>query len=77
MINAREAAESAAEYLKELKNIYQASLEEIELSDDRAIWNVTLSYTSNNVFDQGENYKIFKVDAESGEVLSMKIRHGE
>ena len=61
-------------------------LEEVELSEDEKLWLITLGYNlSNSVTNnpletlgigivENREYKIFKVDAETGEVESMKIR---
>jgi hypothetical protein len=53
----------------------------VELTGDKAHWLITMSYegVSNSVASSllvGKSviYKIFKLDAETGEVLSMKIR---
>ncbi len=66
-------------------------LEEVELSEDKHSWLITLSYdlplknrsqleellsspiSSKKVFFRRE-YKLFKVNSETGEVESMKIR---
>lgn len=62
------------------------SLEEIELSPDRKYWLVTLS------FDEArqkapelpsflrvprQKFKVFKVERQSGRVVSMKMRNGQ
>ena len=61
-------------------------LEEAELSEDKEHWFITLGFirpvdkTSDSVHDWMENriyereYKVFKIDATTGEVQSMKIR---
>ena len=75
MISAKQAAQKAAVYLQEIKSVYDVSLEEIELSDNERYWLVTLSYSSNSLLSSNqEPWKIFKVDAETGKVLSMKSR---
>ncbi|HAT15451.1 MAG TPA: hypothetical protein DCS91_19420 [Microcoleaceae bacterium UBA11344] len=61
-------------------------LEEAELSEDKKYWFITLGFTRpgdknknplgdliGNLPDERE-YKVFKIDAQSGEVQSMKIR---
>ena len=67
----------------ETKNL---RLEEVELSEDEKFWFITLGYNvSNSVTNhpletlgvgivENREYKIFKVNAETGEVESMKIR---
>ena len=61
-------------------------LEEVELSDEKKHWFITLGYT--RPVDKSKNpladlvamssyereYKVFKINAETGEVQSMKIR---
>jgi hypothetical protein len=76
----KEAADRAAEYLKNLiPDADRIQLEEIELNELNQ-WYITLSYdssdTSPNVFSftRTRKYKIFKIDADNGQVLSMKIR---
>jgi N-acetylglutamate synthase-like GNAT family acetyltransferase len=61
-------------------------LEEAELSEDQKHWFITLGFirpvdkTSNPLADWMETrnyereYKVFKIDAKTGEVQSMKIR---
>ena len=82
MINVKEATDKAREHLQaffpEAENV---QLEEVELTGDKAYWLITLSYegVSNSVASSllvGKTvlYKIFKLDAETGTVISMKIR---
>ncbi len=74
-LTAKKAAEIATRYLAEMKNlrVYDISLEEIELADDRKSWLVTLGHPRSYLGTM-KDYKIIKVDAETGEVLSMKMR---
>lgn len=83
-LTAKEAAIKAKKYYEELagsKN--RINLEEIELSDDKKYWFITLGiYTpTNSMFllsqgiNEAVNYKTFQVDARSGEVVSMKIKN--
>ena len=82
MINVKEATDKAKEYLvsffPDAENVH---LEEVEMTEDKAHWFVTISYEgiSNSVASSllvGKTvlYKIFKIDAKQGEVISMKIR---
>jgi uncharacterized OB-fold protein len=81
MINAKEAANSAIEYLKsfypESKNVM---LEEVELSEEKKIWTVTLSFENNSEVDNKPSsinpriYKMFRIENTSGQVTAMKIR---
>ncbi|MDF5717484.1 MAG: hypothetical protein PUP93_27370 [Rhizonema sp. NSF051] len=62
-------------------------LEELELSEDKNFWLITLGFnrpvlkTKNPLFPElvaspeyKREYKLFKIDSETGEVQSMKIR---
>lgn len=81
MINAKEAANAAIEYLKSFypkaKNV---TLEEVEWSEEKKSWSVTIGFE--NMDDNGENpaniisktYKIFRIDNTSGQVTAMKSR---
>lgn len=82
MINVKEATDKAKDYLgsffPEAENV---QLEEVELAAEKAYWLVTISFEgiSNSVASSllvGKTilYKVFKIDAKSGEVISMKIR---
>ncbi len=81
MINAKEAANSAIEYLKSFytgaKNIM---LEEVELSDERKSWSITISFENFDVEDKKPStiipriYKIFRIDNNSGHVIAMKSK---
>lgn len=84
MIDAKTAAKEAYEYFQNMypdQNL-DAMLEEVELTDegDKDFWLITLSYQgpkTNMAQLMGapsRAYKIFKIDANSGEVQSMKIR---
>lgn len=79
LITAKQAATVAAKYLAELVELHsKPMLEEVEMSDDRSKWILTLSYTvSDNpylVFGGNKDFKAFEIDRKTGEVLSMKIR---
>ena len=82
MINVKEATEKAKEYLvnfyPEAENVL---LEEVELTADKAYWMVTLSFegitssvASSLLVGKSVLYKIFRIEAETGEVISMRIR---
>jgi hypothetical protein len=84
-IDARQAANAAAAYFKELyPNVISFSLEEVELSEDGSHWLITLSFeipTTNSLsmallpFQPPKTkFKVFKVDAKTGRVIAMKIR---
>jgi hypothetical protein len=82
MINVKEATDKAKEYLVSFfPDSENVQLEEVEMTEDKAHWYVTISYegVSNSVASSllvGKTvlYKIFKIDAQLGEVISMKIR---
>ncbi|MBP0020249.1 MAG: hypothetical protein J7647_22175 [Cyanobacteria bacterium SBLK] len=88
----RAAVRTAAEYLKSFKDLLGSfenlRLEEIELSEDRKYWLITLGFDITNQSDPDENplfpvlegsdrerqYKLIKIDTFSGQPQSMKIR---
>lgn len=80
MINVSLASTAAVEYLKNVfPDATQIQLEEVEITDDKRYWIITLSYDNpdrlySSLMNRNRKYKIFKIDAENGEVLSMKIR---
>ena len=87
MIDVRFATKRAVEYFEQLfKNGAQnVRLEEVEISDDERYWYVTLGFDlpplpSTSGLAQvlsgrpERQYKTLKVDAATGEVLSVKIR---
>ena len=80
MIDAWKAAQIAQEYLGEVYSDTQfqgLQLEELELTDDRDNWMITLSYITPGAiftYPTPKDYKIFKISSTDGEVISMKIR---
>jgi hypothetical protein len=83
MINVKDATDKAKEHLLAFfPDADQVQLEEVELSEDKAHWLITLSYegvsssvASSMLVGKSLLYKIFKLDAKNGEVISMKIRN--
>jgi len=80
-ISPQEAANSAMKYLTELVQIRSsATVEEVEYVEDVNEWHITLGYVpveGPNPFGYAmgqRDYKIFRINAETGAVLSMKIR---
>jgi len=84
-VTAKQAAQAAVKYLNDVCTppaIENVLLEEIELSDDARFWQVTLSFKQypstsamSEIWDTAEKkLRVFKVDARSGKVVSMKIR---
>jgi hypothetical protein len=88
LIDARGAAQLASKYFKSLlPQVSDFSLEEVELSEDGKFWLITLGFSvSDKKLPTGNwaavlgsmaprtKFKVFKVDAQTGKVLSMKIR---
>lgn len=85
-IDVRAAVGLAQKYFNDLQDMMGSSmqslrLEEVELSEDKQFWLITLGFervNSNNplqvVPQYTREYKIFKINAETGEIESMKIR---
>ena len=83
MIDVKQASKLAIEYFTTLfENKYSnLTLEEVEVSEDGKYWYITLGYDIDKPFSvtlplrkTGREYKRFKIDVESGKVLSMQIR---
>jgi len=85
MIDVKQAAQSAASFVYELyrdKGASDVRLEEVELVEDGKFWLITLSFQPPPTIGvllqkPSRQYKTLKVDAETGQVLSMKIRELE
>ncbi|GGA20550.1 hypothetical protein [Okeania sp. KiyG1] len=85
-IDVRAAVSAANKYLQSLQSILEYKiedlrLEEVEFSEDRKYWLITLGFIANTTgeeesfFSKKErDYKVFKVNAETGKVEAMKIR---
>ena len=75
-ISPREAAERAQEHLAGvLGYVSNVVVEETELDGAEQFWFITLSYhVPGGLLALQREYKIFKVDAYTGGVKSMKIR---
>lgn len=83
MIEAKTAVQKAATYYRTVTgDNSQLRLEELELSEDRKEWHVTLSHPDvatqsiSVLLGQPESrlYKAFIVDSESGDVKSMRAK---
>ncbi|MBM4046076.1 MAG: hypothetical protein FJ279_13255 [Planctomycetes bacterium] len=83
MLDAKAAAGKALEYFRSLYAggpLSAVLLEEVELSEDRQFWTITLGYApqSANPFSaftlDRREFKVFKVHSETGEVVSMKMK---
>lgn len=72
-VTAKQAAQAAAHYLRDVAGLSGPfSVEEVEL--EGGYWRITLGYDENRILGYGnKTYKVFKVDAQTGEVDSMKI----
>ncbi len=84
MLDAKRATEIAKKYLADIKNMYyhNISLEEIELTENKRHWLITLGYPKDHNISlfpgsSMKDYKIIKIDSENGDVIAMKIRNGE
>lgn len=88
-MDVKEAVHIALEYVNDLyssEELNNLTLEEVELSEDEKNWLVTLGFT--RFLSQPTSpplqaltapkservYKIFKIESETGKVLSMKMR---
>ena len=82
MIDVKQATQKAKEYLAAFfPDAEKVQLEEVELNEDKSYWYITLSYegVSNSIASsllvgKSVRYKLFKLESETGEVVSMKIR---
>jgi hypothetical protein len=81
MINAKEAADAAIEYLKSFyTNAKNIMLEEVELSEEKKSWSITISFENLDPEDKKPStiitriYKIFRIDSTLGQVTAMKSR---
>jgi hypothetical protein len=84
MVDVKEAVAAAVAFMKDVLEPSRATdllLEEVELSksDGRQVWRVTISMPKppgvlSNVLSGARDYKRLKVDAETGQVESMRIR---
>ncbi|MBM3333634.1 hypothetical protein FJY63_03140 [Candidatus Sumerlaeota bacterium] len=79
MIDAREAVRRVSEYFRDLqvgKEDLEVELEEIEMTEDQKFWLITLSYRRAFLIGppaREKHYKVFKVDANTGDVMWMRI----
>jgi hypothetical protein len=85
MLDVKEAAQKASEYFTGLysdQKIPNVQLEEVEITEDGKYWLITLSYPvppelAALNFNFKRKYKVFQIDAKTGQVISMKIRKVE
>jgi hypothetical protein len=82
MINVKEAVQKAAEYFADVyPNKYPNVLVE-EIERTNGDWLITLGYDIPDISallsrKPTRHFKLFKIDGQTGEVLSMKIREVE
>lgn len=83
MLDVKQATRKAFEHFATLYGGEASGvrLEEVELAEDERYWHVTLSYQPASevavIFNKAafpRDYKMFTIDAQTGEVKSMKIR---
>ena len=82
-MDVKEATEKAVEHLKQFyPTVEKVQLEEVELTDDDKYWIIVLSYENMEIIPlsylqvgQQRTFKVFKIDANTGIVRSMKIRN--
>lgn len=78
-LSPKEIVRTAYRYLSEIasaQKISEVRIEELEQIEDDKFWNVVLSYDAVGEFpfDKKREYKEFKIDAKSGDVIYMKIK---
>jgi len=82
MIDAKVAVDKATESLRIFfPESESTQLIEVELSDDKKCWYITMSHdtlptTPSELMASAKSvkYKVFRIDAKSGDVISMKLR---
>jgi hypothetical protein len=84
MIDAKQAVQIAKEKAAEMLNQAASNLEELErgLYKDRDVWSITLSFPRDlkqispivQISTDPLQYKRFLIDAETGELVAMKLR---
>jgi hypothetical protein len=83
MIEITGTIKKITEYLQSFyPNTKKIQVEEMVLSDDKKFWDITMSYETDEpqsgsflATEKSRKYKVFRIDSESGEVLSMKVRN--
>lgn len=79
MINVKQAVDAALGYVRQFGDLFPAGgvrLEETELReevDGSRYWSITLSFIENQMTGS-RTTKIFLIDGETGEIVSMKTR---
>jgi len=81
MITVQQAVNATLEYVKRFEQVMPTSnvrLEEFDLNAQRTAWVITLSFGEAQVsalLPPTRVYRTFTVEAETGAVLSMKLRN--
>jgi hypothetical protein len=80
MIEAKDAAYSAARYFTDITGYTEkVTIEEVEFDDNTNCWLITVGYLAESeiipLVKRQKEYKVFKIDANNGDVLSMKMRN--
>ena len=77
-ISAKKAFEYASKYFEELVDRPNITIEEAEIDETGEYWFVTLGFDTifpgEKLIFSKRGYKIFKIHAYTGQVISMKIR---
>ncbi|HEY4941584.1 MAG TPA: hypothetical protein VII56_09150 [Rhizomicrobium sp.] len=81
LIPVKQAVQNALAYVREFGDLFPslsgARLEETEFDDERHEWVITMSFEESALYGGGRLYKIFRVDAASGDVTAMRYRRPE
>jgi hypothetical protein len=76
-IDVKQAVKIATQYLKKLyggQSISNIRLEEVEFDDDEENWLITISFIDTDDLIPERVYKVLEIDAETGEVIAMRMR---
>jgi hypothetical protein len=81
-LEVKKAVDQARGYLSDILQVpvSQVLLEEVELSEDQQFWLITFSYPAPDgspfaaVVGGGRAYKVVKLQADTGKLVSVKIR---
>jgi hypothetical protein len=74
MDDIKEAVKKASAYFQELlTDKHSVELEEAELSQDEQYWLITSGYYD-SASSSKRNYKVIRIDANEGRVMSMKSK---
>jgi hypothetical protein len=75
-IPVKDAVNRARSYIRDFSDIFPSQnslrLEETELDTEFDQWLITLSFDMNPLGEERRAYKLFKIDARTGEIFAMK-----